>query len=413
MIKIVIDPGHGGRDSGATGNGLKEKDLCLELSLKLRDKLEKYDCGLKLTREKDEYVSLSDRASLANEINADLFYSVHINGHSNEDAHGYETFIHSSNPSHTRKIAEKIHVPLADYWLKNGSVDRGIKTANFAVLRLTSMPAVLVENGFLTNRKNAELLKDEEFKSGLVKAMEKGVVEAMNLEGKQTEDKTKTKIKGKPQATIKQAQKWARERDAHQRFIDVAPIYWKIGKEIGIRPEVAYAQSAKETAFGRYGGVVSPDFNNWAGIKVREGGGNYDPDAHERFDTNEDGVRAHLNHLAAYTGLEPLKEPHGRYYTVKNLDWAGTIEYVEDLGGRWAPSEEYGKSIVEDYLQSLLDTEVEEEKVEVEIDERIKKAIKYFEKKELINSPNYWYKTVEDNEPIGWLLVLLQNAIEQ
>ena len=237
MVKIVIDPGHGGKDSGATGNGLVEKELCLELSFKLLDKLKKYDCELELTREKDEYVSFSDRGNVANEINTDFFYSVHINGHNNKDAHGYETFIHSSNPSYTRKIAEKIHVPLANYWLKNGSADRGLKTANFQVLRETSMPAILVENGFLTNRKDAELLKNEEFKNGLVEAMEKGIVEALGLE----------KLEGN------------------------------------------------------------------------------------------------------------------------------------------------------DYL----------------IDERIKKAIKYFEKKELINSPNYWYKTVEENEPIGWLLVLLQNAIEQ
>ena len=176
---------------------------------------------------------------------------------------------------------------------------------------------------------------------------------------------TGTPIIGPPQATIAQAQAWAKSRGAHQRFIDIAPLYWQYGKATGIRPEVMYAQSAHETGYGKYTGVLTPDFNNWAGLKTRAGGGCSDPEAHERFLTPADGVRAHFNHMSAYVGLEPIGEPHGRYYVVKGLAWAGTVKTVEELGGKWAPRAGYGQSIV-GLINALLATKapVEEKPVE-------------------------------------------------
>ena len=109
-------------------------------------------------------------------------------------------------------------------------------------------------------------------------------------------------IRGEPQATVAQAREWARLRAAHQRFIEIASVYWRYGEITGLRPEVLYAQSANETAFGRYGGAVLPEQNNWAGIKVREPQGNSAAD-HETFATPEDGVRGHFNHLCAYLAV--------------------------------------------------------------------------------------------------------------
>ena len=404
MEKIYIDPGHGGRDSGATGNGLKEKDLCLELAVELDKQLQGYNCETKLAREKDVYVDNGDRAREANRWGADLYYSIHVNGHSNKDANGYEDFIHPDAPQSTQDIRKTIHRYNSRVWTEAGRRDRGRKTANFQVLRETRMPAVLVEQGFITNGKDAELLKNENFKQKLVEAMIKGIVVALNLEG----DMKKTPILGEPQATVHQAKEWAKERDAHQRFIDIAPVYWEIGQEIGIRPEVAYCQSAKETAFGRYGGVVSPEANNWAGIKIREGGPNSDPDAHEKFDTPEDGVRAHFNHLAAYVGLNPIGEPHGRYHTVMTIDWAGTIRYVEEFGGRWAPSEEYGKSIVNDYLNGLLNTEPPEEDGEEEEDWK-HNGLNWMVENGYIKTPEYWLAENRLDKPLpawAWFMIL-------
>lgn len=166
-----------------------------------------------------------------------------------------------------------------------------------------------------------------------------------------------TPILGPAQATIEQVQEWARSRGAHQRFVDIAPSYWRYGTLFGIRPEVLYCQAGKETAFGRYTGAVRPEQNNWAGIKTRDAKGDR-PEDHESFPTPDDGVRAHFNHMGAYVGLAPIGEPHGRYHVVRSLPWAGTIRYVEELGGKWAPNPDYGRSIVRDYLEPLLATQV-------------------------------------------------------
>ena len=160
-----------------------------------------------------------------------------------------------------------------------------------------------------------------------------------------------TPIAGPAQVTVEQAQEWARKRGAHQRFLDVAPIYWKYGKLTGIRPEVLYAQSAKETNFGKFTGKVQPEMHNWAGIKKRGASGDRTED-HETFPTDDDGVRAHANHMTVYVGLPAVGEPHGRYYDIVGASWAGQIKYVEQLGGNppywpgWAPNPNYGHGIV-------------------------------------------------------------------
>ena len=379
MKTIVIDPGHGGADSGATGNGLLEKNVNLELALGLAEKLKNYDAKILLTRTGDyrlderAEVDRQERAYMANRADADLYYSIHANAHG-PNAAGYEDYIYPTAPQVTVKRRDIIHAPNAKVWTDAGRPNRGKKTANFQVLRQTNMTAVLVEQGFLTNRTDAGLLKKDSFKEQLIEAMQQGIVLALNLQIEVPElaptDKG-TPILGAPQATVHQAKEWAKGRNAHQRFVDIAQAYWEIGQAIGIRPEVAYAQSAKETAFGRYGGVVSPDANNWAGIKIRQGGANEDPNAHERFATPRNGVRAHFNHLAAYTGITPRGEPHGRYHTVMGLDWAGTIRTVEELGGKWAPNPDYGASIVRDYLNGILETEASAPEPKPEPDDSI------------------------------------------
>jgi len=163
-----------------------------------------------------------------------------------------------------------------------------------------------------------------------------------------------TPIVGQAQTEVEQACAWARARGAHIRFVEIADVYWKFGELTGIRPEVLYAQSAKETAFGRFGGAVTVDQNNWAGIKTRNASGDLKAD-HETFAHPEDGVRAHFNHMSAYVGLEPIGIPHGRY-VVMRLTWAGTVRHVEELGGKWVPAEDYGRVIVRDYLDPLLST---------------------------------------------------------
>ncbi len=156
----------------------------------------------------------------------------------------------------------------------------------------------------------------------------------------------KVSITGEAQVSLEQATAWAKSKGAADRFIDAAPLYWQYGELFGIRPEVMFAQAGKETAYGNYGGAVLPEMNNWAGIKIKNPEGDRTED-HETFTTPEDGVRAHFNHMSAYVGIAPVGEPHERYYVVKTIAWAGTVKFVEQLGGRWCPDINYGYEILE------------------------------------------------------------------
>ena len=168
---------------------------------------------------------------------------------------------------------------------------------------------------------------------------------------------TSTPLVGESVATLEQAKTWAKNRGAAQRYIDIADLYWKYGEITGLRADVLYAQAAKETNFGKYTGQVKPEQNNWAGIK-KYGATGDEPEDHEDFATPEDGVRGHFNHMCAYVGLDPVGTPHGRYNSVKTLAWAGTVKTVEELGGKWAPNPDYGKSIVNDFLNPMIETKV-------------------------------------------------------
>lgn len=166
-------------------------------------------------------------------------------------------------------------------------------------------------------------------------------------------EKTYTPLVGEAQISCEAAQEWAKASGAHERFIEIAPIYWKYGELTGLRPEILYAQAAKETGFGKYGGRVLPEMNNWAGIKTAAAAGDATED-HETFETPDDGVRAHFNHMCAYVGLEPIGEPHGRYYVVKSIAWAGTVKYAEELGGRWCPDLYYGYAILKKLVAPMM-----------------------------------------------------------
>lgn len=163
---------------------------------------------------------------------------------------------------------------------------------------------------------------------------------------------TQTPMMGESTVTLEQAKRWAEKKGAHQRFIDIADYYWKYGEITGVRPEILYGQAAKETGFGKYTGQVKPEQNNWAGIKIKNPIADR-PEDHETFATPEDGVRAHFNHISAYVGIDPVGEPHDRYYVLKTVAWRGTVKNVEQLGGKWAPDVTYGYNIVVKMLRGM------------------------------------------------------------
>lgn len=159
MAKLALDPGHGGEDPGAVFGDLKEKTICLAIA-KETARL----CALNghipiLTRTMDEFVSLDDRCEIANSWEADFFLSIHCNADPDPDepgmpeATGSEIFIFPG--SKARRFAEKTVLAIQRFF--PGRKFRGIKTAGFAVLRYTKMPAALVEVAFIDTQESVKL----------------------------------------------------------------------------------------------------------------------------------------------------------------------------------------------------------------------------------------------------------------
>lgn len=177
---IVIDPGHGGRDPGTIGINTKvtEKELCLKIALKLRDRLEELGFDTILTRDKDVFVSLEDRAKLANDNNADAFISIHFNASTNKSARGIETYY---CPAFSSPIKTGDNYPFAkaihDEIIKATKLsNRGIKKETFSVLRNTKMVAVLLELGFMSNPDEEKIVVTDAYHDKVVEAIATGLV---------------------------------------------------------------------------------------------------------------------------------------------------------------------------------------------------------------------------------------------
>ena len=181
MKKVFINPGHGGKDPGAVGNGLREKDIVLKIARKIADQLKQYEVEVKMFRSNDTFYSLEQICNEANRWKADFFISVHINAGGGT---GFESFIHSglSNNSSTAKYRNTIHNEIMKK-LPNVR-DRGKKKANFYVLRNTKMPAILTENLFIDNRTDADRLKSDAFLTNIATGHVNGIVKALNLKKK-------------------------------------------------------------------------------------------------------------------------------------------------------------------------------------------------------------------------------------
>lgn len=179
---IVLDPGHGGKDPGAVGNCLQEKNIVLDLALRIGKLLQSRGATVLYTRGIDVFVELSERARMANNWKADFFLSLHINSTVNTTASGFESFVHSNvNGGVTAALQNTIHRKVAAVFGVVGVPDRGQKKGNLAVLRETNMPALLLEYGFISSTKDSTLLKNPGFLDKLAQATAEGIAEAFGL----------------------------------------------------------------------------------------------------------------------------------------------------------------------------------------------------------------------------------------
>jgi N-acetylmuramoyl-L-alanine amidase len=218
--KIVIDPGHGGKDPGAIGRGgLREKDVTLRLSKMLREKLRPSVQKIVMTRETDVFIPLEERTAIANSQDADLFVSIHINASTRTAASGVETYIlNISNDEESRRLAarenatsrrsvsdlEFILNDLIKTAKTNDSVrlasavqgrvaknlrekfstrSNGVKGAPFYVLVGTKMPSILVEVSYISNPREEKLLRSDRYLEEIIEGISKGLLDYINGTG--------------------------------------------------------------------------------------------------------------------------------------------------------------------------------------------------------------------------------------
>lgn len=173
-MKIFIDPGHGGNNPGAKGpNGIYEANVNLDISLKLGRILSSWGYDIEYSRTTDKTVSLSERARMANEWGANYFVSIHCNSNENPAISGTSTYFYRAGT-----IAESFALTVNNSLVRQ--IERknlGIIQANFAVLRLTRMPAILVETAFISNPEEARLLATNTFRQNCAIGIANGIAE--------------------------------------------------------------------------------------------------------------------------------------------------------------------------------------------------------------------------------------------
>ena len=237
--RIVLDPGHGGQDPGALGwRGTREKVVVIDVARRLKKKLEKQGFEVILARDSDQFVSLADRSKCGNGHKADLFVSIHANWSANRAACGLETYFlseaktdweravaarentafQSGDSSAALNAAGDVGLILADlaqneYLVESSELaariqektvpyvrikDRGVRQANFYVLRNNFMPAVLVECGFLSNKSEEKLLRQMDHRERLAEGISRGIIEFAKLYTPKTNGATSGGKDGKP-----------------------------------------------------------------------------------------------------------------------------------------------------------------------------------------------------------------------
>jgi N-acetylmuramoyl-L-alanine amidase len=171
---VVIDAGHGGKDPGATSTlGYYEKTVNLSVARKVAYLLDRRGVRVEMTRTGDYYIELEERAAMANRLRADLFVSIHADSFPKSSRRGFTIYIANGASRASHRAAGAIEASMADTGLNSW----GTRKANYHVLVETNGPAVLVEMGYLTNRREAALLRDSSFQDRIAQAIADGITD--------------------------------------------------------------------------------------------------------------------------------------------------------------------------------------------------------------------------------------------
>jgi N-acetylmuramoyl-L-alanine amidase len=348
--RVVIDPGHGGSDPGAVANQLREKDLTLTISKRIRAALLRdYEVEVDLTRSTDIDVSLQARSAFANRLGADFFLSVHINSGGGE---GYEDFIHRdlADTSAAAGLRSVLHDAITPIIRRHGLRDRGKKKANFSVLRETRMPAVLTENLFIDNTADAALLRGDAFLAEVAEAHVSGIARALTLRRKQEVVVPATRMLAGPRVAVSGARSYVVSRQ-HGDYTDgdvsgIVGLYFDTARAVGLDPLLAISQMVLETANLSSFWSQRPR-RNPAGIGVTGAAG-----VGLSFPSWSVAVRAHVGRLLAYALGRGMENDRQRELIAEALSWRalpdrlrGVAPTLAGLAGTWAADREYAVKI--------------------------------------------------------------------
>lgn len=348
---VYLDAGHGDQTPGKRtpifpsgpmkGKYMSERAFNHAVVLKMIEALKSYNIEvLYVSATGTPDVSLNTRTNTANahykkalsqygssNVKA-LFVSIHANACTGTwgNSQGIETFYYKGS-SDSRKAADIIQKQLI---AATGLVNRGIKTNDLHITRETIMTAVLCECGFMDNLKEANLLISDQYRATCASAIVKGILSYLGITyinkpiaaTKSSNTKAAVSSQSKyynqtngsvtlarklinvPCATISQCQQWAKSNGATSDFIANAKTYFKKGIELNIDPVFAYVQYGLESGYGKHQGVVPSSYHNPCGLKTKNGGSDNLAASHVCFKTWEDGISAHIDHIALYIGIK-------------------------------------------------------------------------------------------------------------
>jgi N-acetylmuramoyl-L-alanine amidase len=176
-ILVTIDPGHGGKDSGAIGlDGLREVDVILPISLRISKILQEKGVATQLTRDSDYFVGLDERVVMSRKAGASIFVSIHANSIDNRpDVNGLETYHYHRG----LELANIVHSNIIGVFGEDRDdplLDRGVRSARFLVLRKSDIPAILVEVGYLTSPTESLKLANEKYRDRMADAIAQGIL---------------------------------------------------------------------------------------------------------------------------------------------------------------------------------------------------------------------------------------------
>ncbi len=345
-MKIIIDSGHGGSDLGASGFGMKEKDLNLIYARLLAVKLENFNIDVDRSLINDNYYSPEELTNIIKKSDATLCISCHNNSF-NSTVRGFEV-IHSihSKGILAKLIAEEVKktdFPVRRVFSRESTAPSRAGKDYYYIIRDTypEVETIIVEFGFIDNSEDFNMLTNSMWQDKLTAALTAGIKRYISFD-----IAVKTSIQGNPTLLpdqLKAALK-AVNGTANKEIVD---IYYNISPMYGIKADLAFLQCIYETNWLRFTGIVKPGQNNFAGIGAGSNSSSLS------FPTVEAGVEAHIQHLFAYATTMSI--PAGRILYDKrfHLVERGSAPNWEDLNGKWAvPGIGYGEKIVE--LQKMV-----------------------------------------------------------